>query len=362
MCDVCLWWQSPVVIGGEEGSGTRGAVEILRGLGLYILRCDANSAHDSGCIQATLKWQAAASAYVRLKAEDVLTCDRSQSQTISATMEPQRARRALDEVPIKARRPWAWGWKMPHSMWTLPALRAIFPCLRYVHVLRDPRDLAADAVAHLGMRANHLRALSFAYGCPNNKCTTHRNAAIFMCNRTVAHLQPRSARPVHAKRCRQLVLALPPYIPIGASHTGGTTSAFYMQVARSLPLRRAVQCLVLMEWVGNLHCTAWAKKFLQPELGFTMYQSEVAVNHSTPLASALRARLRCVISSKCTHGVGNGRRLSYGEWQWRIERKALEQLGNCGGWQSAFEVLSKQTGFLRNHARIQDLETFDFFR
>jgi len=35
-----------------------------------------------------------------------------------------------------------WGWKNPRSMWILPFLANRFPCLRFIHLVRDGRDMA----------------------------------------------------------------------------------------------------------------------------------------------------------------------------------------------------------------------------
>ncbi len=36
----------------------------------------------------------------------------------------------------------AWGWKSPRSIFVLPLLGEVYPQLRFVHVVRDPRDMA----------------------------------------------------------------------------------------------------------------------------------------------------------------------------------------------------------------------------
>ena len=60
---------------------------------------------------------------------------------------PWRLRRELDRAIRRHRRglrdnSGAWGWKQPRSMHFLPVLQQRFPELRFVHVIRDGRDLA----------------------------------------------------------------------------------------------------------------------------------------------------------------------------------------------------------------------------
>jgi len=400
-CGSCAWWQSPVVVGGEEGSGTRGAAETLRGLGVHLSRCDINSAGDSGCIQASLEWQVAARAYVDLR-EGELRCNLTLDMAISRTMEPGRARRAIGGVPTAARRPWAWGWKMPHMMWTLPALRVIFPCLRYVHALRDPRDLATDPMSHLGMRANHLKALAVAYGCEPHTCAEDTAAASFMCNQSLAAVRPyprkEPARPERASRCRGLVRPLPRSIPRrtlpGGWEGGHPPEEFMRRVRSSAPVRLGLQCLVLMEWVGNVHVVEWAGRFLHPDAGLVLYQSEAmagaagsglgsGLGSGSPLIDELRClvgqpRARCPRNSTRTgleaepsssssslrrHWLSYGptspgpssssrdtgptspgtRRLSYGEWRSKLSAASQAQLEDCGDWRIALEALSNRT-------------------
>jgi hypothetical protein len=50
-------------------------------------------------------------------------------------------RRWLAERPRPAAR---WGWKNPRAMYVLPAIRAVFPRFRIIHMVRDGRDMAVS--------------------------------------------------------------------------------------------------------------------------------------------------------------------------------------------------------------------------
>src|SRR5262245_28290417 len=56
---------------------------------------------------------------------------------LSATVD-----RHLTSLDLTAR---AWGWKEPRSIFLLPFLAGEFPALKYLHVVRDGRDLAHSA-------------------------------------------------------------------------------------------------------------------------------------------------------------------------------------------------------------------------
>ena len=45
-------------------------------------------------------------------------------------------------VPPLRRDQHCYGFKEPHAMWFLPSLKAQFPTLRIVHIVRDARDIA----------------------------------------------------------------------------------------------------------------------------------------------------------------------------------------------------------------------------
>jgi hypothetical protein len=46
----------------------------------------------------------------------------------------------------------AWGWKSPRSMWIIPFYLSVFPNLRFIHVVRDGRDMSLTANMRLLQR------------------------------------------------------------------------------------------------------------------------------------------------------------------------------------------------------------------
>ena len=126
-------------------------------------------------------------------------------------------------------------------------------------------------------------------------------------------------------------------------------------------MRRGLQCLVLLEWAGNLHLVRWAERYLPPH-AFALYQSEVLVDPSSHPARRLLAHLEALVTPASSrnssrpprHGDGadeagtadEGRRLSYGEWQRILRPAALGALSACGGWRAALAALANRTGYV----------------
>lgn len=115
---------SPLVVGGTGGSGTRVVAQIVRGTGRYM-GADLNDAEDSRLL-GRFEWD-----WGLRYLEDGPT-----PEMISA-FETALAEH-LDRRPAGA----CWGWKHPHSYLLLPFLHARLPDLRFIHVVRDGRDIA----------------------------------------------------------------------------------------------------------------------------------------------------------------------------------------------------------------------------
>jgi hypothetical protein len=114
----------PSIMGATGGSGTRVVARIARRGGLFI-GTNLNPAEDSLDI---------AEYYDRwvnhvLQGFDVVPEMRTE---LEALMERHRA-------PMMGER---WGWKEPRSMFLVPFLADEFPGMRFIHMVRDGRDLA----------------------------------------------------------------------------------------------------------------------------------------------------------------------------------------------------------------------------
>jgi Sulfotransferase family len=129
---------SPIVIGGTGGSGTRLVQSILAGAGVFMGR-HLNAAGDA------LDFVGPLDRFIN----PILAHTRSLDYC-PADLPAELSQAALSELSASSRRisadcPWAmqqWGWKNPRSMFVLPILHEIYPQLRFIHVLRDGRDMA----------------------------------------------------------------------------------------------------------------------------------------------------------------------------------------------------------------------------
>lgn len=114
----------PVVVGGTGGSGTRVVERILRRAGFYMGR--VNGTGDTLAMARV---------------------DRRHGPRMLLSGDERRMARAFDRAlrryTIRAARAGGpWGWKHPHSYLFLPFLAERLPGMRFVHVVRDGRDMA----------------------------------------------------------------------------------------------------------------------------------------------------------------------------------------------------------------------------
>jgi len=123
----------PLVIGATGGSGTRVVARIARHAG-YDLGRNLNSAEDALEFYSFHdKW---INRFVSARSEGRVL---PRSEMVEMESEFQSA---LDRhFPANLRAGKFWGWKAPRSIYLLPFLHAQFPDLKFMHVLRDGRDM-----------------------------------------------------------------------------------------------------------------------------------------------------------------------------------------------------------------------------
>jgi hypothetical protein len=331
----CEWWHAPVLVSGTGGSGTRGVVDVLSQQGIFVLgmdkkSCKPNHAFDTTCLSGC----APSNSLETFLAPNTTRGPqwRTLGQITHACDSKGIAQKALAGVPLAHRRKWGWGWKHPAMMYHLADLRIVFPCLHFVHTLRDPRDMSAVPHDHLANRANEWRRAAQAL---LGKATTkfdHRSAAIFLCKGDDI--------------CTRVVDALPSTVPSGGR--GTTTSAFRKRLANEPALKRAAQCADLLLWsVVNPLLAGWARgpHGLRERGAYLPWRSEVQLAVGSHEASAgmealqagtLRLAAPTSLPVKAPDPVRR-RRLDYGKWRALISPGAWEELDHCGNWQSAMQ-------------------------
>jgi sulfotransferase family protein len=118
----------PNVVGATGGSGTRVVARVMRAGGMFIGR-DLNRSDDA------VAFGAFSDAWINR----YLTGE-AQLEEMNAELERLVSRHLEDR-----RGETSWGWKEPRSIYLLPFLHAELPSLRFLHVVRDGRDMAFSA-------------------------------------------------------------------------------------------------------------------------------------------------------------------------------------------------------------------------
>jgi hypothetical protein len=121
----------PAVVGATGGSGTRVVARILQRAGLYIGN-DLNESDDA------LRFGDYSSRWI----DTYLELGGAVSASVVQAMLEDLSRVLGDHCAPLASSPMRWGWKEPRSIFLLPFYAAHLPSLRFVHVVRDGRDMA----------------------------------------------------------------------------------------------------------------------------------------------------------------------------------------------------------------------------
>jgi hypothetical protein len=136
------------VIGATGGSGTRVVARMARGAGMYIGGEGLNESEDPLYI---------ADFYDRWLNEWVPSRDVA-AERRQELLEDLRDTVARHVAGLERPRPW--GWKEPRSIYLIPLFDRYLPNLRFLHVVRDGRDMA------LSKNQNQLRKHGSLAGLP----------------------------------------------------------------------------------------------------------------------------------------------------------------------------------------------------
>ena len=319
----CKWWQSPVVIGGTGGSGTRGVVERLKRLGLYVLGsdpklCRANVAGDTSCMDSCVHGSSRDDLAIIASMKSRRSEWRNLSSLVVYCGTSTGAQHVLHDLPLQHRRPWRWSWKHPSAvMYSLPSLRAVFPCMHYIHVLRLPMDMAAAAFEHVGNRAAEMQRVAAALGYMG---ASQRGAAAYLCNGD--------------KVCLRIIGPLNRDAPnIGAS---ATSPEWEQYVGRSLSRMTALRCWHLLLWSHvNALVVQWAQHVLGDRGSLLLWPSEHLLNSSSQVATRMLTSLHHDVLRQPQRGSASaGRRLEYGKWMPHSSEQVhmWRNLTHCGPW------------------------------
>ncbi len=181
-----IWWHkyrwkqtsaglsAPLVVGATGGSGTRLFQQMMDAAGYYT-GSDLNEPGDAMMLEPFVN------EYINPILQRTGTLDYALEDVPGRSMKAlikALQRHIADKPADKAR----WGWKHPRSYYALPMLNALLPDMRFVHVVRDGRDIAFSS--NQNPPTKHFTALfgeHYTQDCPR--------AAIRLwdkCNREVA--------------------------------------------------------------------------------------------------------------------------------------------------------------------------------
>jgi sulfotransferase family protein len=125
----------PYVIGATGGSGTRVVARIVRRGGMFI-GTNLNVSEDALDFgDYSDRWINVFLAHRPLDRAPTVRAE--MTDDLRATVD-----RHLAPLDANAR---AWGWKEPRSIFLLPFFASYFPGLKFLHVVRDGRDMAYSA-------------------------------------------------------------------------------------------------------------------------------------------------------------------------------------------------------------------------
>ncbi|MEZ4331612.1 MAG: sulfotransferase [Myxococcota bacterium] len=118
----------PIVVAALGGSGTRAITDLLIESGVFMGGWVDDESRDSLFMRAFLH------AHFDRLVDDPEAID---DRTLGELHRTLRAHRiGIPHVGA------AWGWKNPRSLWLLPLFDRLFPGLRFIHLVRDGRDMA----------------------------------------------------------------------------------------------------------------------------------------------------------------------------------------------------------------------------
>ena len=126
----------PLVIGATGGSGTRVIARIAKHAG-YNLGTNVNSSEDA--LELYRFHDLWINPFILAQRQN-----RGLTPWQSARMKEGFYKALARHIPEAERRGARWGWKAPRSIYLIPFLHAEYPHVKFIHLLRDGRDMAVS--------------------------------------------------------------------------------------------------------------------------------------------------------------------------------------------------------------------------
>lgn len=134
---------APLIIGATGGSGTRAIAQLLIGSGHVYLGKNHNRALD--CLDFKSFYDRHIPDFLPLFYSQELLSNATEFGQSMMRIDFKQSLNHYQEDALGSGSNWAnavWGWKGPRSLFLLPFWHAVFPDLRFLHVVRDGRDMA----------------------------------------------------------------------------------------------------------------------------------------------------------------------------------------------------------------------------
>ena len=143
--------QPPVVIGAMGGSGTRIIVTILQKIGYWMGSCINPNTKDAMATRYILQ-----KSFKRL----VEMGEKPDKELVEQFSKLIRLHRLGIPDPNGL-----WGWKNPRSMWIIPFLSSLYPEMKFIHMIRNGRDMALSGNLNLLTKHGHYLLKDINYYC-----------------------------------------------------------------------------------------------------------------------------------------------------------------------------------------------------
>jgi hypothetical protein len=162
-----LGGRDPIVVGGTGGSGTRALHRALTAAGVYM-GANLNDSGDAMDFEPFLD-ETINPVLARTRSLNYRLSDLPPDLVGAARRQFRGALAAyLRRRPRDMRRRQPWGWKNPRSMYILPFILDRCPAMRFIHLVRDGRDMAVSS--NQNQPRKHYAALfgeAYAEGSPD---------------------------------------------------------------------------------------------------------------------------------------------------------------------------------------------------
>jgi len=138
-------YADPVIIGGQGGSGTRLVAQILKQTKQFGLLFSSSASLDSFSFRYC-RLNSPSFIFEFLRKVRTLNYDTKQIENSLRERIEFYCQCLIKNISLEGRCRRIWGWKEPRTMYWLPFLNMQFPNLKFIHVVRDVRNIRSTHI------------------------------------------------------------------------------------------------------------------------------------------------------------------------------------------------------------------------